>query len=310
MLYYRFPGEEIQCLEGNFIPTESIEGHNFVITDFNQSIKYVWSENAIANNTIITPPICIDEATYLSSAEQLIKDLNRGMADKIVLSRIKKASQAVTDPLALFKRLADAYPTAFVYYFYDTCIGSWIGASPEILIARQNQQWLTMALAGTKPTDNERDFTFKEYNEHAMVTEFIEGQIKQIPGAQLQVSEVRTYSPGPVSHLLQVLTWQMPDTVLPILLKHLHPTPAVAGLPKKVAIQYLAATETHERSFYTGIIGRSSQGNEKLFVNLRCGQLIDEQLYLYLGGGFTPDSSAKDEWEETENKSQTLLRLL
>lgn len=310
MLYYRFPGEEIQCLDGNFIPTESIEGHEFIISDFNQSIKYAWSENAIANNTTITPPTCIDEATYLGNAEQLIKDLNRGMADKIVLSRIKKASQAVNDPLALFKRLAAAYPTAFVYYFYDTCIGSWIGASPEILIERQNQQWLTMALAGTKPTADARDFTFKEYNEHAMVTEFIEGQLKQIPGAQLQISEVRTYSSGPVSHLLQELTWQMPDTTLPILLKHLHPTPAVAGLPKKVALQYLAATETHERAFYAGIIGRSDKGQEKLYVNLRCGQLINEQLYLYLGGGFTSDSSAKDEWEETENKSQTLLRLL
>lgn len=310
MLYYRFPGEEIQCLEGNFIPTESIEGHEFIISDFNQSIKYKWSENAVANNASIAPPICIDEATYLSRADQLIKDLNRGLADKIVLSRIKKASQAVSDPLALFKRLAAAYPTAFVYYFFDTCIGSWIGASPEILIAHQNNHWTTMALAGTKPNDNERDFTFKEYNEHAMVTEFIEGQIRQIPGAQLQVSEVRTHSSGPVSHLLQELTWQMPDTVLPILLKHLHPTPAVAGLPKKVALQYLAATETHERAFYAGMIGRSAKGQEKLYVNLRCGQLIDGHLYLYLGGGFTPDSSARDEWEETENKSQTLLRLL
>ncbi|MFM7006563.1 MAG: chorismate-binding protein [Flavobacteriales bacterium] len=310
MLYYRFPGEEIQCLKGNFIEVESIDKQNFVITNFNQSIKYTWSENAKAQSATIAAPVCIDEATYLSCAEQLIKDLNRGLADKIVLSRIKKASQAVTDPLALFKSLAAAYPTAFVYYFYDTCIGSWIGASPEILIARQNKHWTTMALAGTKPTADARDFTFKEYNEHAMVTEFIEGQIKQIPGAQLQISELQTYSPGPVSHLLQELTWQMPDTVFPLLLKHLHPTPAVAGLPQKVALQYLAATETHERAFYAGIIGRCTNGQEKLYVNLRCGQLLEEHLYLYLGGGFTPDSSAKDEWEETENKSQTLLRLL
>ena len=102
----------------------------------------------------------------------------------------------------------------------------------------------------------------------------------------------------------------MPDSVLPLLLKHLHPTPAVAGLPKKVAQQYIAAAESHERKLYTGIIGRATEGAQKLFVNLRCGSVIDQHLYCYVGGGFTPDSVAELEWEETENKSQTLLRLL
>lgn len=30
---------------------------------------------------------------------------------------------------------------------------------------------------------------------------------------------------------------------------------------------------------------------------------------LYLGGGFTPDSIPELEWEETENKSKTILDL-
>jgi isochorismate synthase len=167
-----------------------------------------------------------------------------------------------------------------------------------------------MALAGTKAAGEERDFTATEYNEHAMVTEFIEGQLRQIPGAAVQVSELSTYSPGPVTHLLQELKWQMPQSVLPLLLKHLHPTPAVAGLPKKVAQQYLDVIESHERRLYTGIIGRSAAGTEKLYVNLRCAEVCDHTLYCYVGGGFTPDSVPELEWEETENKSQTLLRLL
>jgi hypothetical protein len=40
MLYYRFPGEDLQRLEGDFISTESIENHDFIITDFNQEKKY------------------------------------------------------------------------------------------------------------------------------------------------------------------------------------------------------------------------------------------------------------------------------
>jgi isochorismate synthase len=33
-------------------------------------------------------------------------------------------------------------------------------------------------------------------------------------------------------------------------------------------------------------------------------------MYLYLGGGYTKDSNPELEWEETENKSKTLLDLV
>ncbi|MEY4792967.1 MAG: hypothetical protein RIT34_1776, partial [Bacteroidota bacterium] len=104
--------------------------------------------------------------------------------------------------------------------------------------------------------------------------------------------------------------WQMPQSTLPLLLKYLHPTPAVAGLPQKVAVQYINALETHDRALYTGIIGNLRVGHEKLFVNLRCAQVYEGKLYIYVGGGFTPDSVAEQEWQETENKSKTLLQLL
>ena len=45
MLYYRFPGEEPQCLEGDFVQTESIENHHFIATDFDQQYKYFWSSD-------------------------------------------------------------------------------------------------------------------------------------------------------------------------------------------------------------------------------------------------------------------------
>jgi isochorismate synthase len=310
MLYYRFPGEELHSLEGDFIETENIEGHDFIVTDFNQEKKYFWSVTAQAQNVQNSAPFCIQKADYLLQAAQVVKDLERGLAQKIVLSRVKKSSKILPDPKILFEQLLQQYPNALVYYFHDTCLGTWIGASPEILMERTPKHWRTMALAGTKAAFEERDFTAKEYNEHAMVTEFIEGQLRQIPGANVQVSELLTYSPGPVTHLLQELKWQMPQSVLPLLLKHLHPTPAVAGLPKKVAQQYLQVIEGHERRLYTGVIGRSMPGTEKLYVNLRCAEFCNQTLYSYVGGGFTPDSIPELEWEETENKSQTLLRLL
>jgi isochorismate synthase len=310
MLYYRFPGEEIQTLSGNFTEVDSFDDQGFIITNFEQNKKYIWDKSAQENSPILSAPYCIEKEVYLRQAEQLIADLQKGVADKIVYSRIKKAPTPIENGYALFERMLSTYPNALVYYFEHTILGSWLGASPEILLEKTPAHYRTMALAGTKKAGENRDFTYKEYNEHALVTEFIEGQLRQIPGANLQVSDLKEYSPGPVTHILQELTWQMPQSVLPLLLKHLHPTPAVAGLPQKVALQYISALEAHHRDLYTGIIGRYVNGQEKLFVNLRCGQLINQDLYIYVGGGFTADSEPELEWQETENKSKTLLQLL
>jgi isochorismate synthase len=310
MLHYRFPGEDLISLSGDFIELQSFDKQGFIITDFNQRNKYIWSETASPQAFKASPPFCIEQADYLKQATQLIKDLNKGIADKIVFSRIKHSALENLDAKLLFERMLHTYPNALVYYFHDTSIGSWIGATPEILIQKTPTAYRTMALAGTKLAGEDREFTFKEYNEHALVTEFIEGQLRQIPGAQLKVSDISELSQGPVTHLLQELTWQMPSTVLPLLLKHLHPTPAVAGLPQKIAVQYLSALEQHERRLYSGIIGRMKEGQEQLFVNLRCAQILDNQLYAYVGGGFTADSDPEQEWQETENKSKTLLQLL
>ena len=89
----------------------------------------------------------------------------------------------------------------------------------------------------------------------------------------------------------------------------LHPTPAVSGLPQKEAIELIDSIEEHERSLYAGCIGVLGDRTD-LFVNLRCAQLIENEYFLYLGGGFTKDSIAKKEWQETENKSRTLLDIL
>lgn len=310
MLKYRFPGQEIIRLEGDFVPIKELGDETFVVSNFDQTLKYTWSKTAICKPKDREIPFCIEKDSYLSQAEQIIADLGRGIADKIVYSRIKKSVTKITDPQRLFEQLLDKYPNALVYYFENTTLGTWIGASPEILIERNQEGFRSMSLAGTKLSSDKRDFTFKEYNEQEMVSEFIESQLRQIPNANIKISEIQHYTTGPVTHLLQEFTWQMPNYVLPLLIKHLHPTPAVAGLPKKVAQNYILAIESHQRDLYTGIIGTSIIGNERLYVNLRCAQIINGYLYCYVGGGFTPDSNAEEEWQETENKSQTLIDLL
>ena len=58
------------------------------------------------------------------------------------------------------------------------------------------------------------------------------------------------------------------------------------------------------------MIGVIDNDSTKLFVNLRCAEIIHNQAYLYLGGGFTKDSNIESEWIETENKAKTLLNVM
>ena len=94
----------------------------------------------------------------------------------------------------------------------------------------------------------------------------------------------------------------------------LHPTPAVSGLPKTESITLINQIENHElgysRSLYSGYLGHLGEQTSQLYVNIRCCQLFPNAAYLYIGGGYTEDSSPIDEWKETESKGETLISIM
>jgi len=94
-------------------------------------------------------------------------------------------------------------------------------------------------------------------------------------------------------------------------IKALHPTPAVCGLPKEAAEQFILENENYHREFYTGFLGELNvKENTHLFVNLRCMKLQNQKATLYAGGGITTDSVAEKEWEETVYKSHNMKEIL
>jgi isochorismate synthase len=94
------------------------------------------------------------------------------------------------------------------------------------------------------------------------------------------------------------------------LIRSLHPTPAVCGLPREKALQLIEKHETHNRNLYAGLIGYKSKEELNVFVNLRCMQVTENDFLLYVGGGITDQSIPENEWNETENKAKTLMRVL
>jgi isochorismate synthase len=254
-----------------------------------------------------------DRQTYLKKAEQLIEDLKTGKLKKVVLSRvIEKELRKDFDPGTSFELLNERYAHSFNYVFNIPGFGSWLGATPEMFLKKEDDFVETMSLAGTKPA-GDIYWLPKETEEQAIVTEFIRQQLKELQITDYKTEGPETLMAGNVGHL--ATKFRIPaggvKGRLGELAACLHPTPAVCGMPKDKAYQYILHTEDHRRKFYSGFLGPwNLEGSSALFVNLRCAEFSPKILHLYVGGGLTASSSALSEWEETEHKSKTLLSVL
>jgi isochorismate synthase len=96
-----------------------------------------------------------------------------------------------------------------------------------------------------------------------------------------------------------------------VMLKLLHPTSAVCGMPLDTALGFLKSQEGYNRELYSGYLGPVNFDEEShLFVNLRCMQLHEKSVRLYAGAGVTSDSDPEKEFLETEIKMKGLKTLI
>ncbi|HDO28236.1 MAG TPA: isochorismate synthase [Bacteroidetes bacterium] len=249
---------------------------------------------------------------YLSRAAFLVKMLDDDVLEKIVLSRMINLPHIPGfQPIGFFLALLKKYREAFVYLFNLPGQGIWAGATPETLLNVTEKTAETVALAGTRPMQDIK-WTKKEINEQQIVTDFVK-EVLEDNGIKYLEKGPATIMAGNLVHLKTSFLFN-PKALngkAGKLIKALHPTPAVCGYPKTAAFDLIKKVEKHERRFYTGFLGPwNLNGHSHLFVNLRCAEMGDDELNLYVGGGITTDSDPEAEWEETVSKSQTLLTVV
>jgi len=274
----------------------------------------------IADNPVQFPEqeinICKKDV-YLKQAKSMIAQMKAGYLNKVVLSRIQIKKIPLDFKIDLFfEQLNEQYSNAFVYLFHLPGNGIWAGASPEMLLRREGDYYETMALAGTqkKPKQNATiRWGEKEIQEQKYVSDFIDGQIASLNIPFFKRSEAETMYAGTLAHICT--RFKIPFLGLAgktgEFVRALHPTPAVCGIPKEKAWKLIAKTEKHNRRFYTGFLGPwNFEGQSHLFVNLRCARFLESNVEIYVGGGLTVDSIPEKEWQETEDKSQTILSVI
>ena len=252
---------------------------------------------------------------YKKAFKQFKTVLRLNTCKKIVLSRISERKK----PLGFsagktFKAACEAYPEAFVYLCHTPKTGTWFGSSPELLLSGEKTNWHTVALAGTRKISTKEEQTQwddKNIREQYIVTDYLG---KQLHSHQLDytINGPYTTRAGQLMHLKSEFSFRMENSdKIGDLLESLHPTPAVCGFPKDKAYQLILDNEGYDRKYYSGFIGQiSMKGKTDLFVNLRCMQIKPDILTLFAGGGLLPSSELESEWEETEEKLQTMLSLI
>lgn len=251
-----------------------------------------------------------------------VEQIKSGVLEKVVPARKQVIHfSAPQDWTAVFFKLAERYPHALVTLCSTPETGTWVGATPELLIRQDgNDQFKTVALAGTKPFDGGTDlktvaWTQKEIEEQAMVSRYIINCFKKIRVREFDEHGPRTVQAGNLLHLKTEFTVDTRAINFPqlasVMLNLLHPTSAVCGMPLTEALHFLAEREGMDRELYGGYWGPVNIDNEtNLFVNLRCMKVSEKSATLFAGAGVTLDSIPEAEWKETVWKMNTLLNVI
>ena len=257
-------------------------------------------------------PTATEQSEYLKSFEKYKDAIESGVIKKAILSRVIRIEKPKKfDEIACFEDLAASYPDAFVYMLIHPTSGTWLGATPELLLQQKDSKAFVMALAGTQSRRDDSLYQWrdKEAVEHEMVGIHIKDVFLRHNYRLIHSNGPYSVEAGKVAHLRTDYMYDVPPSVnLEKLVTELHPTPAVGGMPIIEGIECILENEGYDRTYYSGIIGEVDDGGDaQLYVNLRCMQVGESEIAVYVGGGITKDSQVQEEWEETVLKSKTLI---
>lgn len=255
------------------------------------------------------------KADYLKSIHHYLQFIRAKKAMKAILSRVKIIGKPTKfDPLIFYKKLSTAYPETFSSLFYIPGKGIWTGASPELFLKKEKDFLYTVALAATLPIHKEENYNWrkKEIKEHDMVREHIEQVFEKNNCRLINSKGPYVFETGHVAHLKTDYIFENSEkNDLGQIITDLYPTPAIGGLPVRKALECINLYEGYARNYYSGFLGETNgQDLARLFINLRCMQIGEDAIAVFVGGGISDESDPEEEWEETIQKSFTLLEII
>ncbi len=316
--------DELGCQQGFVIVPFAVSDDCPIVVINGESEELTVSKEDVKNPSLLTIPSSLNNYPFDIFHAPLLTE----KFCKIVLARTAVEESAKEIPVKeLFHRACALYPRLFVALVSTPQTGTWLVATPEILLDGSNETWRTMALAGTMKLEGEQlafdnpptghrvasdsiRWSDKNISEQRYVASYINDCLKQY-ASDIEEDGPYTARAGNLVHLRSDFHFQLNDRQkLGSLLASLHPTPAVCGLPKEETFHFIIDNEPAPRRYYSGFMGPLNMTDTHLYVSLRCMEIKGRQYHLHAGGGLLKDSKKEQEWEETEAKMGTMRRVL
>lgn len=262
----------------------------------------------------------INKTQFLSMVDKAIDYIEQGEIFQVVLSQRFELDFDLHS-FELYRSLRRLNPSPFMFHLSFEGF-SIVGSSPEILVRVRDNTITIRPIAGTRPRGatpaEDRALADslladpKERAEHLMLLDLGRNDV----GRAAEIGSVNVTEKFTIelySHVMHIVS-----NVEGTLNKNLDfvdalfagfPAGTVSGAPKVRAMEIIEELEPSRRSYYGGCVGYFS-GNGELdsCIALRTALVKDGKLYVQAGAGIVADSNPEDEYQETVNKAQAIVR--
>jgi menaquinone-specific isochorismate synthase len=259
--------------------------------------------------------------TVTKVAEEL--KTNKGNAlKKVVLAReLRLLFDGYVQSELVLKNLLNEQNESFVFAL-ESKGDCFTGASPERLVKKSGEDVYSTCLAGSiKRGRNEAEdeclgkellTDHKNLMEHSYVVEMIKEAMEDTCFGVELPDQPQLLKMKHIQHLYTpVIGKTNAETPILRFVEKLHPTPALGGLPKQLAVEKIREVEELDRGFYGGPLGwLDYKGNGEFAVSIRSGLLQGKEASIFAGCGVVEDSNADLEFEETSIKFKPMLSAL
>ncbi|MBS3904392.1 MAG: isochorismate synthase [Simkania sp.] len=262
-----------------------------------------------------------EKSTWDQTIYHALKSIEQGMLNKVVLARKTTLSfESPLHPLSVLLRLRrQAHPIATFFCLQSAPHKAFLGATPERLFSRSGRHLSTMAVAGTRrrSADVSEDealahellHSIKDKREVDIVVDSIIEHLSPFC-EKIDLSPLTILKSAYVQHLYYPIRAVLKEGVSDsMLIQALHPTPAVGGSPKPVALAFIGQHESFSRGPYAAPIGWLGTERSEISVAIRSALIDGSTLHLFAGTGIVQGSDPDAEWQELEHKISQFLRL-
>ncbi len=249
--------------------------------------------------------------------ERSLERLNdqENVLTKIVAARTLELDFSSIDKMSSLQIFDQIKSESRYHFFLEATDQVFMGNTPECLLQANQGNFEFDALAGTRPRAQDpledqrlQEELFqspKEQFEHQQVVNYITSGLEQY--GEISQGDSFVLKLKSLQHIktpLRLKARENSPKILLELIERLHPTPAVCGMPKAQAMNFLREHDPIDRGMYAGAIGILSPKYSELCVGIRSLRIdyMAKKATLYGGAGIVSDSTAHAEWEETGHK--------